>query len=584
MKSCPNCGLQSSDEDRFCRACGRPFSAVVGAIPGPSSLDQVSLPFEEADYVAIREFWSFGLLSTVAFGVGLTSFLPLGLHFPATQLAQLVVIALDLAGAYYLRLGFRALSKADQPRFGSQVTFTTVYAIGVAILIGFYEVYLFVVSPFFYTPISPGLFSSSGLALFIAVILAFTASAIVTLAGLIGGVILGLWRVGSRYGRTWLKAASIMSVIPVVNVFAGIVFIFVFRNLKHASSRPSPASVYSSTAIPSHTVRNVLIVVASVLLVFTVLGAAFYVILSPSIPGPHLIVHSAPAPTGIADYGLTSYSGKSLTYRVSASQVTAQATIDSINASNPSVEPASNSHLVSLQLNLCLLVNTTKGTQVYWVQNIAFLYTQTIHGVAPYSQHLSFNNQIDNMSASLNSLSNSTISGTTGWVFPRPYPHYASGSPNGNYASLPLDFRFFTSEVVGPAGVWIVMGYQISNGTRDSPTSQLTYDTVHLKIANVTGAAFVVDGRVLNPRGTYYDAELVFGGPPGGYSTFFTSMHSTLTLTYTLTNGSVARPNSVWEFGSDTAEGASNLRTDLVNGELVVMVGNLDLYQNWKLG
>ncbi|MDA4127804.1 MAG: thermopsin family protease [Thaumarchaeota archaeon] len=584
MKSCPNCGLQSSDEDRYCRACGRQFSAVVGAIPGPSTFDQMPLPFEDADNVAIRKFWLFGLFYTVAFGVGLTSFLPLGLHFTATQLVQLIVVALELAGAYYLRLGFRALSKADQPKFGAQVTFTTVFAVGLVILIGFYEVYLFAVFPLFITPTSPGLFSSSGLALFLAVGLALTISAIVTLAGLIGGVILGLWRVGSRYGRTWLKAASIMSVIPVVNMVAGIAFILIFRNLKHASSRPAPASVYSSTARPSHTVRNVLIVVAAVLLVFVVLGAAFYVIFSPSSPGPHLVVHSAPAPTGIVDYGLTSYSGKSSAYSLVASQVTAQATIDSINASNPSVEPPSNSHMVSLQLNLCLLVNTTKGTQVYWVQNIAFLYTKTIHGVAPYSQHLSFNNQIDNMSTRLNNLSNSTVSGTTGWVFPRPYPHYASGSPNGDYTSLPLDFGFFTSEAVGPAGVWIVMGYQISNGTHDSPTSQLTYDTIHLKIANVTGAGFVVDGRSLNPRGTYYDAELVFGGPPGGYSTSFTSMHSTLTLTYTLTDGSVARPNSVWEFGSDTAEGAANLRTDLVNGQLVVTVGKVDLYQNWKLG
>jgi thermopsin len=578
VKSCLNCGMQASDEDRFCRACGRPFSVVVGAIPGPSTHNQTPLPFEETDEVAIQKFWLFGLISAVAFVVGLTSYLPLGLTFPATQLVQLVVFALELVGVYYLRLGFKALSRVDQPSFGSQVTFTTVYAVGLVVLAGFFEVYYFAVFPALRAPASPALFSPSGLAIFFGLGLAFFVSGIVGLVGLIGGVILGLWRVGSRYGRTWLKAASIMYIVPIANVFAGITFLLVFRALTHSLSRSAPPSVYSPPR-PSHTLRNVSIVVAAVFLSIVVLGAAFYFIFSSTAAGPHLIVRAAPAPTGIADYGLTSDSGTLLASTVAARQITAQVTINDITASNPSVVPPSNSHLVTLQMNLLLRVNSTKGMQVYWVQNIAFLYTETGY-LGPNSHYLNFNNEIDNFSARSSGLDNSTISGTAGWVFPGPPSHYASGSPNGNYFSFPLAFSFYTNESVVPGGVRIMMGFDISKGARDSGF----YDTVFIKIANVTGAALVVDGRSLNPIGTYYDAELVFGGPPGGYSTTFASMNSTLALIYTLADGAVTRPHSVWEFGSDTGEVATNLQTNLVNGKLVVTVGKVDLSRNYQLG
>ena len=126
-----------------------------------------------------------------------------------------------------------------------------------------------------------------------------------------------------------------------------------------------------------------------------------------------------------------------------------------------------------------------------------------------------------------------------------------------------------------------MMGYQISRG---APQAEGVYDTIQIKIAGVTGAALTVDGFSLLPTGNLNEAELVFGGPPGGISTTFTSMNSSLGMQYILINGEVTQPQSLWEFGSATAEGAYNLQTNLVNGTPVVTIGRVDFFQDYLLG
>ena len=43
---------------------------------------------------------------------------------------------------------------------------------------------------------------------------------ILVLVGVIGGVILGTWRLGTRYGKRLLKVASILYVIPIIQLDA----------------------------------------------------------------------------------------------------------------------------------------------------------------------------------------------------------------------------------------------------------------------------------------------------------------------------------------------------------------------------
>ena len=42
------------------------------------------------------------------------------------------------------------------------------------------------------------------------------------LVGVIGGQILGLWRVGSRYNETVIKVGAIFTIIPLLNIVAPI--------------------------------------------------------------------------------------------------------------------------------------------------------------------------------------------------------------------------------------------------------------------------------------------------------------------------------------------------------------------------
>ena len=61
-------------------------------------------------------------------------------------------------------------------------------------------------------------------------------------------------------------------------------------------------------------------------------------------------------------------------------------------------------------------------------------------------------------------------------------------------------------------------------------------------------------------------------------------MNSTLDLQYTLLDGTVTAPRSLWEFGSMTGEGTYNLQTTLVDGTPTVTIGNVNFLQNYMLG
>ena len=202
-----------------------------------------------------------------------------------------------------------------------------------------------------------------------------------------------------------------------------------------------------------------------------------------------------PIPTGIADYGVANISGVLSAYKIAASQVVAQATINSIRAYNSSV----NSYLVTLQLNLDLNVNTTSGTQEFWVQNIAFFQTNT--------NYMNFNNEIWNLSTTHSELTNSTISGTAGDEISGGTLSSASGY--GTQYTLPFALDFFSNESVISDGIQIMMGYQISRG---APQAQGVYDTIHIKIAGVTEAAFTVDGFSPLSTGNLNEAELCIWG------------------------------------------------------------------------
>ena len=121
---------------------------------------------------------------------------------------------------------------------------------------------------------------------------------------------------------------------------------------------------------------------------------------------------------------------------------------------------------------------------------------------------MNFANQIWNFTNSHSVLTNDTASGTAG--------DEISGGTIGNTEAFgtpyvfPFSFEFFTNESVLSDGIRIMMGYQIQRGASSSSRS---YDTIHLKIVEVTGAAFTVNGFAPTPTGNLNEIEVVFAGP-----------------------------------------------------------------------
>ncbi len=303
--------------------------------------------------------------------------------------------------------------------------------------------------------------------------------------------------------------------------------------------------------------------IAAVLLASIVV---FFITLIP-LPVDIQYTDAPPVATGIADYGEVRRYGIIVPYEISARQILAQASVYSLAAYNS----FHNSSLVDLQLNSDLTVNATGGKTVYWVQNIAFFDIN--------ESYMNFNNEIWNQTRLGSVLSNSTALGTAGDRVDR-LGTIASRSGFGQAYGLPFAFDFYTNASVVPEGVEVMMGFNIYG---EALFGQGVYDTIYLKIPGVKSAGFKVDGFSLNPSNQYYETELVWGGPPGGESSTFTKMNSSLDLQYTTLNGTVTYPKAVWEFGR-TGESAQNLQTNLINGTPIVTIGKVNFSQDYELG
>lgn len=150
-------------------------------------------------------------------------FQELSLFFP-------VSLALGLVSIFVLIIGFREFQRIDQPRFSVPSKLLYLFAIGLLIA-GGAAVLLFnqIPSIIAQAPAAGGGTPSSAFFSSIANLLLYALLALVggilALIGLIGGVILGLWRVGSRYNDTVIKVGAIFVIIPLLNIVAPILIL-----------------------------------------------------------------------------------------------------------------------------------------------------------------------------------------------------------------------------------------------------------------------------------------------------------------------------------------------------------------------
>jgi hypothetical protein len=101
------------------------------------------------------------------------------------------------------------LLNIDARRFGTPYNFTTVFILGFV---------LFIIAMFFLL----GGIDAKSISLTFGGLIIIIISAILIILGDIGGIILGLWRVGDRYDSTAIGIGAIFYLIPYFDVLAPI--------------------------------------------------------------------------------------------------------------------------------------------------------------------------------------------------------------------------------------------------------------------------------------------------------------------------------------------------------------------------
>lgn len=295
----------------------------------------------------------------------------------------------------------------------------------------------------------------------------------------------------------------------------------------------------------------------------------------------YAIKSSLPAPIGLADYGLEVTGNKAVPYTELSDGVVGDADITFLGANNASAPPPINSDGASLDLDVNLQVNTTRGDFTYWIQDVAVFRTSL--------QEYYVQSEVFNDSAPAGNLTASDISGH-GSVFPYSpacigcthQNSYIYSTPYQVY-SLPLGLSLLMSVSQLQSGVEVNFAYAAGGGGGGQAPATV-FDAVTIKTAGtVVSSGLLVDGYKMNPEGAFYDAEFVFAGEYDGEATTFTQMGSVLRMFFQTQNGVLVQPKSAWEFGSDVAEAAYNLQTTYTSGQFMVSIGNSGLGQNYLL-
>ncbi len=152
---------------------------------------------------------------------------------PFFQYGALIVpltLAVELAGMVLLTLAFRQMRKVDPGEFSLPSSMMLVLILGMLVAGS-------AVVPLFYNlpdiiaqaPYSSGSTPSAAFVSAIGSIIVYGLVAgvggLMALIGVIGGVLLGVWRLGSRYNETLFKVGAILVIIPLLNILAPVLIL-----------------------------------------------------------------------------------------------------------------------------------------------------------------------------------------------------------------------------------------------------------------------------------------------------------------------------------------------------------------------
>ncbi len=291
--------------------------------------------------------------------------------------------------------------------------------------------------------------------------------------------------------------------------------------------------------------------------------------LIPAYVNPFLLNFGAPSPTGIAAYGIYNSSGTITPYKVDTTSVVGYADVRTLQAT----DNQSGSHQSSLQENTVLQVNNTDGSvYTYWPQNVLALDTG--------ASTVTYRNNVLNITGDGAQFTNQSILGTGTTSVDNHdgalQTYYGNYDSNYTYAyTLPQAWVLYMNETVEQGrGVLISMGVRALDGP--SPDKITWYDKITIVDPGVASADFTVNGREYTPAGadtsigSFFDAELVFGGGAGGQAATY-SLDASLALFYW---DQTLRPfPSLYTFGDDTAEAAFNIEVTIGKGVATAQSG-----------
>jgi len=151
-----------------------------------------------------------------------------------------LALGIEIIGLLLLFLGLRGLGKVDGPRFRVPSVLTALMIVGLLLVAGGAVPLINSIpnlisqAPSSGTPSAAFMNQLSTLIGYLGIILL---GGLLSLIGIIGGLILGLWRVGSRYNQTTIKIGAIFEIIPLLNIVAPILIILGASEAKQTVSR-----------------------------------------------------------------------------------------------------------------------------------------------------------------------------------------------------------------------------------------------------------------------------------------------------------------------------------------------------------
>ncbi|MCL4365577.1 MAG: thermopsin [Candidatus Marsarchaeota archaeon] len=285
---------------------------------------------------------------------------------------------------------------------------------------------------------------------------------------------------------------------------------------------------------------------------------------------------NASHPIGIASYGLYKNAGRLLPYQISAGEVIGTANISEIEATDYNYSTGIVSdHGASLQLNIELNADVYGASRVFWLQDVADFNTlnKTFYMV----------DNIWNNTVPYGTLSNSTLSGMGGVISCRSCKKkyfYAYSYPNRAIRySLPVNIKLVIMDNQTTAGTAVSFGYQLLGNGNAAEGPLVFYDKV--LVSGAVNSHMLVTPYYSTPGeggaiGSYYDAELVFGGEDNGSVSNFSKMNAVMWIYY-MDNGTLKPFPSAYIFGSSTAESAQDINIVPHAGGALAELGAPDL-------